>query len=256
MMQRVTRWGGRVPRRICFVVVLGVAAGVPVVVHAQAPVGDDDAVAPTEAEAESEAAGSEELRPDIESDEGEASMEGEEAAREHFQAGRAAYVRGAFEEALRHFEAAYRKASPLRRVFMLVNIAQALDRLDREEEALRHYERYLALAPEGPLAPLARGRVRVLRERLRARREAAQREAARVERLRAEREAERARAERLNRVLREREKGAHWWPWAVAGGTALVAGAVLAVVMLSGDGEAGSIIDPPPAFEEVLLVGP
>ena len=92
-------------------------------------------------------------------------------AREVFREGAELYGEGRFEEALKKFREAFAMADVRRRVFMLVNIAQTLDRLGREEEALRYYEQYLELAPQGPRAAVTRSRARVLRERLAAQRE-------------------------------------------------------------------------------------
>ncbi len=144
------------------------------------------------------------------------------AAREAFQEARAAYARGHFEAALRGFLRAHELAEEHARALLLLNIAQALDRLDREEEALSYYERYLRRMPEGPKAGVARGRVEVLRRRLAERK--AEREAAR---------------ERERRILAEAEargeakaRQAPLWPWILAGGAVLVAGSVTAALLL------------------------
>ncbi len=76
----------------------------------------------------------------------------EQEARRLFDEGREAYERGAFEQALRLFEKARDLAEPRARVFLEFNIAQTLDRLGRDEEALRRYEAYLKEAPDGPRA--------------------------------------------------------------------------------------------------------
>ncbi len=161
----------------------------------------------------------------------------QQQARERFLQGKAAYQQGDFELALEHFQAAYRLADLRARVFLLVNMAQALDRLDRAQEALRYYEQYLQLAPEGPNAGVVRGRVRVLRQRLAAREQEAAHASARQQ------EAEGTSARGLEGAPHEArdEQGGAWWPWAVGAGVALVAGAVVAGVLLGGGAEQPSV---------------
>ena len=169
-------------------------------------------------------------------------------ARAAFEQGRSAYDAGEFERALDLFLKSYDLANPAQRIYLALNIAQTYDRLDRDREALRYYERYLEFAPDGPKAGLARGRVRVLRARLQAA-DAATGES------RAEEDAAASQgvgtsggsgagsesAAPLEPMppadeADAGESGGAWWPWAVGGGALLVGGAVLAAVLLSGDG--------------------
>ncbi len=205
----------------------------------------------------------------------DAEQQGAEAlgqqARALFLRGREAYFRGDFEAALKQFRAAYELAEGRPRVFMLVNIAEALDRLGRENEALRYYEQYLELAPDGPNAGMARSRVRVLRQRRSGSPTQASprrdRSAPASEPAAGEGEgAPRGSAERGGSATRPRPEpgeatgqdeageparpeplapapgdatsktsGGSPWPWVDAGGALLVAGAVVAVVLLSGE---------------------
>ena len=195
-----------------------------------------------------------------------------ERARQLYLQGRDAYYRGDFETALRKFRAAFEMADIRPRVFMLVNIGQTLDRLGREEEALRYYEQYLQLAPDGPNVGVVESRVRVLRrqmaeqrareraaqERVRAaeRRAAEERRRAEMERVRAEAAAAGGRARDGAEPLsaqgpagQEARSGASPWPWIAAGGGVLLAGAVVAaVVLLGGGGETSE-----PSYEGVNL---
>ncbi len=176
-------------------------------------------------------------------------------ARQIFLRGREAYKRGHFAEALRAFRDAYRLAAPDRRVLMLLNIAQALDRLGREEEALDHYERYVAQAPEGPNIGVARGRIRVLRARMvrRARREEALRR-----REEAARRREQAARQALMEARRKPERGlSTTWILAGVGGALLVGGAVTAAILLRDDtGTPPFDVGGDVRFREVLLRTP
>jgi len=65
-------------------------------------------------------------------------------AAEHYRAGRQAFLRQRFEEALTHFQKAH-QLEP--RDFLLFNIAVCHERLNRPAEALAHYRRYLRRVP-------------------------------------------------------------------------------------------------------------
>jgi tetratricopeptide (TPR) repeat protein len=90
----------------------------------------------------------------------------DEEARALFEAGRVAYANGRYDKALAHFQAAYdlSKRPPL-----LYNIANTLDRLRRDEEALRNFEEFVRLDPNSQYVPAARERITFLREALAAR---------------------------------------------------------------------------------------
>jgi tetratricopeptide (TPR) repeat protein len=84
-------------------------------------------------------------------------------ARALFEAGRAAYSAGRFDEALDRFRGAYR-LSP--RPPLLFNIGQSADRLRHDREALEAYEQFLAAEPNSAGAPTARQRIAFLRAQL------------------------------------------------------------------------------------------
>lgn len=88
------------------------------------------------------------------------------AARALFLDGRRAFESGDFETALARFQQAYDISH---RVPLLWNIATTLDRLRRDEEALRMFEQYIAAAPEAGNRSEVEGRIRVLREAVEAR---------------------------------------------------------------------------------------
>jgi tetratricopeptide (TPR) repeat protein len=67
-----------------------------------------------------------------------------EQARIHFEAGMAAFKNGAYEDALAEFQRGY-DLSP--RPGFLIDIAQALDRLGRYDEAIAYCERYMSTEP-------------------------------------------------------------------------------------------------------------
>jgi len=108
------------------------------------------------------------------SDAGDASDANDAIAKGLFQAGAAAFDAGQFEEALRHFQAAYAR-SP--RPKLLFNIGQAADRLRQDEVALDAFRRYLAEVSDAEGREQIEARVRVLEQAV-AEREAAASEAA------------------------------------------------------------------------------
>jgi tetratricopeptide (TPR) repeat protein len=82
-------------------------------------------------------------------------------ARALFQAGQIAYERAEYEAALQHFEEAYDLSG---RALLLLNVAQAADRLRRDEIALAALERFLQEAPDSDQRLQVEARLRVLRE--------------------------------------------------------------------------------------------
>jgi len=65
-------------------------------------------------------------------------------ARGVFEAGRAAYAAGRYEDALQYFQRAYELSG---RSQLLYNVGQAADRLRQDERALDAFKRYLAETP-------------------------------------------------------------------------------------------------------------
>ncbi|HJK90869.1 MAG TPA: tetratricopeptide repeat protein [Polyangiaceae bacterium LLY-WYZ-15_(1-7)] len=87
----------------------------------------------------------------------------DEEARAIFQAGRTAYDAARYEDALRHFQHAYRLST---RPELLYNVALAADRLRRDEEALDAFEKYLDSVPDTPHRAQVEERIRFLRASL------------------------------------------------------------------------------------------
>jgi tetratricopeptide (TPR) repeat protein len=119
------------------------------------------------------------------------------AAKAHFDQGRAYYDAGAWDDAVREYEAAYRLA-PLPE--LQFNIGQALRMKGDKPKAIAAYQRYLEATPEGPLAEEARNHVAALRLKItideaEAARRKADEEAAAAKARAAEAEAARRRAE-------------------------------------------------------------
>jgi tetratricopeptide (TPR) repeat protein len=86
-----------------------------------------------------------------------------EAARRHFDKGRALYEQGRYDDALSEFEVA-RKLKPLPDLDF--NIARTHERREAWGEAMAAYERYLAARPDAPDAAEMRARIEVLRARV------------------------------------------------------------------------------------------
>ena len=81
-------------------------------------------------------------------------------ARGLFEAGRAAFADGRFEDARDYFARSYELS---RRPQLLYNLGTAEDRLRHDEAALASFEGYLAALPEAENASEVRGRIEVLR---------------------------------------------------------------------------------------------
>jgi tetratricopeptide (TPR) repeat protein len=94
----------------------------------------------------------------------------EAQARRSFEEGRAALEWGNFEDALRLFERAYDLSG---RPEMLYNIGTVLDKMRRDADAARYFERYLDVQPEATNRPAVEARLAALRARMFADRQAA-----------------------------------------------------------------------------------
>jgi tetratricopeptide (TPR) repeat protein len=124
--------------------------------------------------------------------------EQDEIARRAFESGREAFAQGDYEASLAYFQESY---SLSQRHGLLYNIAQSLDRLRRDEDALRTFREYLERVPNSRSRGEVEARIRVLeriigdRQQSEEARAAAEREAeeARQRREQAEREAQEAR---------------------------------------------------------------
>ncbi len=96
----------------------------------------------------------------------EAAHEPADAARDAegrglFEAGRAAFTDGRYDDALRYFDRAY---ALTHRSELLYNIGSANDRLRRDAEALVAFEQYVREVPDAANAREVEARIRVLRE--------------------------------------------------------------------------------------------
>ena len=83
------------------------------------------------------------------------------AAREYFKAGRAAFDQSDYESALVYFRHAYRTSG---RGALLYNIGVAADRLQREQEALEAFEKYLEETDKPAREAEVRTRIEALRK--------------------------------------------------------------------------------------------
>ena len=167
-------------------------------------------------EAGGEAAGAAEVSP---FDEPSPAERRDQEARQLFQVGHLAFADGRFADALDAFQRAYRLSD---RPPLLFNIGAALDRLRRNREALRYFERYLEALPDAENRAEVTGRMAVLRET--------------IER---EQQAEVDRRER-DRLLAERDREggsvlSEWWFWTLVG--AVVAGGVVTAIVLTREDE-------------------
>lgn len=87
----------------------------------------------------------------------------DEEGRQLFLAGEAAYDAGRYEAALDYFERAYALTG---RPALLFNIGSVTERLRRDDEALRSYERYLEAMPDAPNRAFVESRIEFLREQV------------------------------------------------------------------------------------------
>ncbi|MFW2386791.1 MAG: tetratricopeptide repeat protein [Polyangiales bacterium] len=184
------------------------------------------------------------------------SVSDDDAAREYFKAGRAAFDRADYESALTYFRHAYRTSG---REALLYNIGVAADRLRRDQEALEAFERYLDTTENPTRETEVRKRLEALRKSV-SEREAAERALMEAQ-LRSEQNEE-AQKPKRRRVAplptagaldtgASRSDGAVFqmpkyaapvdqptakkkkWPWIVAAAAVVVAGGVTAGVVLS-----------------------
>lgn len=88
----------------------------------------------------------------------DASLDAE--ARALFEAGRTAFDAGRYEDALAHFEGAYRRSQ---RPQLLYNVAVAADRAGRVREAIVAYEKFLESVPDDPQRASLEARLQELR---------------------------------------------------------------------------------------------
>lgn len=83
----------------------------------------------------------------------------DEVARGLFQAGRASYDAGNYEDALKYFQQAYDLSQ---RTELLYNLGQAADRLHRDAKTIEVFRLYLERVPDAPNRAEIEGRLRAL----------------------------------------------------------------------------------------------
>jgi tetratricopeptide (TPR) repeat protein len=127
--------------------------------------------------------------------------------RAHFSQGRAFQDAGAYDDAIKEYQAAY-QLTPL--PLLLFNIAQSYRLKGDKRAAIEHYEKYLAADPEGPAGDEARDHVANLKLKLQLEETEALRKKAADEAVEAKRRADEADAERKRALDDEalRRKGA------------------------------------------------
>jgi tetratricopeptide (TPR) repeat protein len=94
---------------------------------------------------------------------GERAAVDDKEARELFRLGKQAFDEGRFERSLKYFNDAYDLSH---RAALLSNVATALDRLRRDQEAVDAYQKYLALVPDAPNREQVEERVRIIQSAL------------------------------------------------------------------------------------------
>jgi tetratricopeptide (TPR) repeat protein len=170
---------------------------------------------------------------------GAAQRDEEGVAKGLFQAGKAAYDAGRYEEALSFFEQAYEHSGRPR---MLYNIAQAADRARRDERAIEAFRGFLALLPDDPLRPEVEKRVAALEQALAERAAQASQVAAAISPAAVTDPAPASETPAVQRSLatpaaaRNEDSGgllSKWWVWATAA-VIVGAGVTAAVLVLDG----------------------
>lgn len=106
-------------------------------------------------------AASAQSKPAKQSAEPSASAADDEVARGLFQAGKAAYENGKYEDARSFFEQAYARS---RRPALLFNIAQAAERLRQDEKALELFRAYLTQVPDAANRTEVEARIKQLEQ--------------------------------------------------------------------------------------------
>jgi tetratricopeptide (TPR) repeat protein len=177
--------------------------------------------------------------------EGEQLSTDDEVARGLFQAGRAAYEAGRYQEALGFFEQAHARSG---RAELLFNVGQTADRLRQDEKALAAFRAFLEQRPDASNRPEVESRIAAL-ERAEAAREDAEGSGtvtppemrnAPTPAQAAARTRE-AHASQGDAALTQADEGPavteRWWFWTGVGAV-VVGGAALALVMAT-NGEPG-----------------
>jgi tetratricopeptide (TPR) repeat protein len=162
----------------------------------------------------------------------------DEEARALFEAGRLAHAQGRYAEAVERFQRAYdlSKRAPL-----LYNIAVALDRLRRDEEALHNFEEFVRLDPNSEYIPAARERIVFLRQAIEERKGSATAPPPTVvaptpeETARAAAPSGPSPTDPIDQGEDDGDVLGQWWFWTAAG--VVTVGVIVSIVALSGGGD-------------------
>jgi hypothetical protein len=159
----------------------------------------------------------------------------DEVARGLFQAGKAAFEGGSYNEALGFFEQAYVRSG---RPQLLFNIGQAADRLRQDQKALDSFRQYLAKVPEAANRVEVESRIAAIEQAM-AERQAAI--AAAAVPTPSETAAQSQAAQPADEHTRQSGEPVtkKWWFWTSIGAGA-VAVAVVVAVAASGGGDPGT----------------
>lgn len=164
------------------------------------------------------------------------------AAREYFEAGRAAFEQADYESALRYFQHAHRMSG---RAALWYNIGVAADRLNREQDALEAFERYLKETERPTREAEVREHIEALRRSI-AEKQAQQRalREAGIEddsdlRLQTVADIDDAGAPREHGAV-DQASGKKKWPWLVAAAASVAVAGVATGVLLSKRSNQGS----------------
>lgn len=174
----------------------------------------------------------------------------DEFARQVFQAGKAAYAIGNYNEALKYFQQAYELSG---RAALLYNIGQAADRLRLEETALSALRKYLQQVPDASNRMEVAERIKVLQGVVQARRENQLLDSPLAEATKVPTPEQTAQAAQppptAAATVPVADSGSddaapitsHWWFWA---GTGAVVVAVVVTVIAVGSGGGETVRDP------------
>jgi tetratricopeptide (TPR) repeat protein len=150
-----------------------------------------------------------------------------------FDAGRAAYDAGDFQEALLRFQEAYERS---KRPQLLYNVGLAADRLRQNRTALTAFQRYLDEAPEPANRQEVENRIRTLEQIVADEERAARDEALTPTVAAATMQPRSGQPPQDTSTARDDDGGllSQWWFWTITG--VVISGAVLtAVLVTSGD---------------------
>ncbi|MCA9575928.1 MAG: tetratricopeptide repeat protein [Polyangiales bacterium] len=154
----------------------------------------------------------------------------DEEARALFEAGRLAFSRGRYEQALGHFQEAYELSH---RSALLYNIGTTHDRLRQDQQAIDAFEQFLEAEPDSDLVPEVQERVRILRENQRP--DLSPEAVAAASDPSSDPSSPAAPSERDNRIVKK------WWFWTIIGVVVVGAAVGIGVGASGGGGQQGAL---------------